>query len=76
MYKRLIGLALLSVPSLASATASKVAEHTLRNGLKILVKEDHRSPLVVSKFGMSRLSPAEWYYRCLAYAGAHDVQRH
>ena len=49
MYKRLIGLALLSVPVLASATASKVAEHTLRNGLKILVKEDHRSPVVVSQ---------------------------
>lgn len=29
--------------------ASEVSEHTLENGLKILVKEDHRAPVVVSQ---------------------------
>ncbi|SJM92240.1 M16 family metallopeptidase [Crenothrix polyspora] len=49
MYKQLIGLVLLAVPVLASATVSKVSEHTLRNGFKVLVKEDHRSPVMVSQ---------------------------
>lgn len=49
MNKRLIGFALCFVPALANAATSKVSEHTLRNGLKVLVKEDHRSPVMVSQ---------------------------
>lgn len=33
----------------ATASASTVHEHTLENGLKILIKEDHRAPVVVSQ---------------------------
>ena len=38
---------LLSVPVLA-ATQAHIAQFTLDNGLKILVKEDHRAPIAVS----------------------------
>ncbi len=41
----LLALALI-MPGLATA---KVYEHQLENGLKILVKEDHRAPVVVSQ---------------------------
>jgi zinc protease len=46
--KRLLQ-ALLCLPILAQATEVKVHEKTLSNGLKILLKEDHRSPVVVSQ---------------------------
>ena len=39
----------LANPSIAYSQASKVHEKVLDNGLKILVKEDHRSPVVVSQ---------------------------
>ncbi len=41
----LLGLILI-VPSLANA---KVTEYQLENGLKLLVKEDHRAPIVVTQ---------------------------
>lgn len=41
--------ALLCLPILAHAAEVKVHEKTLSNGLKILLKEDHRSPVVVSQ---------------------------
>lgn len=40
---------LLCVPFLAQAGEVRVHEKTLSNGLKILLKEDHRSPVVVSQ---------------------------
>jgi zinc protease len=49
MNKQLLGLALLWVPLVVGAAASKVSEQTLRNGLKVVVKEDHRSPVMVSQ---------------------------
>lgn len=39
----------LCLPVLAYATELKVQEQVLKNGLKVLVKEDHRSPVVVSQ---------------------------
>jgi len=42
-------LMLLSPLSAAYAQKTKVYEHTLDNGLKILVREDHRAPVVVSQ---------------------------
>jgi zinc protease len=49
MNKRLLCAALFCLPVFASSAATKVSEHTLENGLKVLVKEDHRSPVVVSQ---------------------------
>jgi hypothetical protein len=42
MNKRLLCAALLWLPVFASSAApTKVSEHVLGNGLKVLVKEDH-----------------------------------
>ena len=50
MKNRKIYAALLFLsPMLAAQAEGKVAEHTLANGLKVLVKEDHRSPVAVSQ---------------------------
>ncbi|MDO9161854.1 MAG: pitrilysin family protein [Methylococcaceae bacterium] len=49
MKKRFLGGLLLCLPVLSVSAESKVAEHILDNGLKVLVKEDHRSPVVVSQ---------------------------
>ncbi|MDD2800131.1 MAG: pitrilysin family protein [Methylobacter sp.] len=49
MNKRFLGGLLLCLPVLSVSAESKVAEHILTNGLKVLVKEDHRSPVVVSQ---------------------------
>jgi zinc protease len=49
MNKRLLCAALLWLPVFTSSAATKVSEQTLGNGLKVLVKEDHRSPVVVSQ---------------------------
>lgn len=50
MNNRLLCAALLWLPVLAShAATTKVSEHVLGNGLKVLVKEDHRSPIAVSQ---------------------------
>ncbi|WP_031437973.1 M16 family metallopeptidase [Methylobacter tundripaludum] len=50
MNKRLLCAALLWLPVFASSAApTKVSEHVLGNGLKVLVKEDHRSPIAVSQ---------------------------
>ena len=49
MNKRLLCAALLGLPVFASSAATKVSEHVLGNGLKVLVKEDHRSPVAVSQ---------------------------
>jgi zinc protease len=39
----------LSALAAAPAAAAEVREHMLDNGLKVLVKEDHRAPVVVSQ---------------------------
>ncbi len=49
MNNRLLCAALLWLPVFASSAAIKVSEHVLGNGLKVLVKEDHRSPVAVSQ---------------------------
>jgi len=49
MKKRLFCAILFGLPVYAAATEPKVSEHQLKNGLKVLVQEDHRSPVVVSQ---------------------------
>lgn len=49
MNNRLLCAALLWLPVFASSAETKVSEHVLENGLKVLVKEDHRSPIAVSQ---------------------------
>ena len=49
MNHRLLCTALLCLPALTCQAETKIAEHTLANGLKILVKEDHRSPIAVTQ---------------------------
>lgn len=49
MKQRLAAVLLLCPVFTASAESGKVHEHTFNNGLKVLVKEDHRSPVVVSQ---------------------------
>jgi zinc protease len=39
----------MCLPAFAGSAETKVFEHTLANGLKVLVKEDHRSPVAVSQ---------------------------
>ena len=41
-------VALIAVLSIANATA-QVSTHILDNGLKVIVKEDHRAPVVTSQ---------------------------
>ncbi|RLA22060.1 MAG: insulinase family protein [Gammaproteobacteria bacterium] len=42
-------LLLIAIPLAVSASDQKVHSYTLWNGLKILIKEDHRAPVVVSQ---------------------------
>jgi len=54
MNKRLLGFLALSLFTYTSsyqvyASSSKVHEFSMANGLKVLVKEDHRAPVVVSQ---------------------------
>ncbi len=49
MIFRVILLALVCLPISAYSSSVKVHERTFKNGLKVLVKEDHRSPVVVSQ---------------------------
>jgi zinc protease len=46
---RLGRLALLALALAAGPAAADTVEHKLSNGLKVIVKEDHRSPVVVSQ---------------------------
>jgi zinc protease len=39
----------MCLPVLTTQAETKVSEHTLKNGLKVLVKEDHRSPIAISQ---------------------------
>jgi zinc protease len=49
MHRRFL-LILLSVAALSNTTAhAEVFEKTLRNGLKVIVKEDHRAPVLVQQ---------------------------
>lgn len=49
MIFRLLTVVLISLPISVAASSVEVYERTFKNGLKILVKEDHRSPVVVSQ---------------------------
>ncbi len=49
MIFRVILIALICLPISAYSSSVKVHERVLKNGLKVLVKEDHRSPVVVSQ---------------------------
>lgn len=49
MKYRMLAVLPLCLPLLVQGGEAKVQERTLENGLKILVKEDHRSPVVVSQ---------------------------
>lgn len=49
MNKKLIITLLLCLPVVNGEAAIQVAEKVLANGLKVVVKEDHRSPVVVSQ---------------------------
>ena len=49
MIFRVLVLALFALPVCADSTSVKVHERMFDNGLKVLVKEDHRSPVVVSQ---------------------------
>lgn len=49
MKNRILFTMMLFLPVFSSQAATKVSEHVLDNGLKVLVKEDHRSPVVVSQ---------------------------
>jgi zinc protease len=49
MIARIVAAMALSLPLWANADNPKAQEHILGNGLKIIVKEDHRSPVVVSQ---------------------------
>jgi zinc protease len=49
MNKRSLCTVLLCLPVFTTNAATKVFENTLANGLKVLVQEDHRSPVVVSQ---------------------------
>ncbi|MEI8208452.1 MAG: pitrilysin family protein [Methylococcales bacterium] len=49
MNNRLLCTVLMCLPVLTTQAETKVFEHTLKNGLKVLVKEDHRSPIAISQ---------------------------
>lgn len=49
MNKQVIAMLLLWMPVIDCNAVTLVSEKTLANGLKVLVKEDHRSPVVVSQ---------------------------
>jgi len=49
MNNRLLCTVLLCLPVFSTSAETKVFERTLSNGLKVLVKEDHRSPIAVSQ---------------------------
>ncbi|MCK5831572.1 MAG: insulinase family protein [Methylococcales bacterium] len=49
MIFRIILFTLICLPISAYSSSIKVHERILKNGLKVLVKEDHRSPVVVSQ---------------------------
>ncbi|MGR8941004.1 MAG: M16 family metallopeptidase [Gammaproteobacteria bacterium] len=49
MKKRLFCAMLFCLPGFVMGSTPKVSEHVLKNGLKVLVQEDHRSPVVVSQ---------------------------
>ena len=52
LVRRLLGAALVFSFSLSIApawAAGNIQEHTLKNGLRVIVQEDHRAPVVVSQ---------------------------
>lgn len=49
MKNRIIAILTLCLPTFSGYAGNAVSEHQLGNGLKVLVKQDHRSPIVVSQ---------------------------
>ncbi len=49
LIKRLSLLSLILVTSIGWASSNNITEFTLDNGLKVIVKEDHRAPVVLSE---------------------------
>ena len=49
LYAPLRALAMLVIPLVSSSALASTHEFTLSNGLKLVVKEDHRSPVVISQ---------------------------
>ena len=49
MKSRLLLATALAIPLIATAETPRVHERNLDNGLKVLVKEDHRAPIVTSQ---------------------------
>lgn len=49
MKNRIIAILTLCLPTFSGYAGNTVSEHQLGNGLKVLVKQDHRSPIVVSQ---------------------------
>ncbi len=49
MNARLLIAALVCLPMLSAHAEPKAVEHKLANGMKVLVQEDHRSPVMVSQ---------------------------
>jgi zinc protease len=47
MLRYLILISLLVISSVTHAAASSIHEYTLKNGLKLIVKEDHRAPVAI-----------------------------
>ena len=48
MLRLMAQLALIFTVCIRAAGAADTVEHTLSNGLRIIVKSDHRAPVVVS----------------------------
>ncbi|BAN68255.1 M16 family metallopeptidase [endosymbiont of unidentified scaly snail isolate Monju] len=49
MFSRLLSVLLALLPAIAAAGAAPVHEFLLDNGLKVIVKEEHRAPVAVSQ---------------------------
>ena len=49
MKNRIITTLILCLPAFSGHAEQAVSEHQLGNGLKVLVKQDHRSPIVISQ---------------------------
>ena len=49
MIRTILLWSLIGFIPLSATAAPKVHEYTLDNGLKLIVKEDHRAPVVVSQ---------------------------
>jgi hypothetical protein len=77
-WAAVLAVTLLTLLPQAHSAATPVAEHQLANGLRILVKPDHRAPVVVFDGVVPgrQHGRAAGRHRPRARARAHDVQGH